>query len=49
MNAGGTIVFDDYNGVCDLGARLAIDRSLRNRPERPQPLAASSAFVRVGQ
>jgi len=49
MSTGGTIVFDDYNGVCDLGARLAIDRCLRDRPERPQPLAASSAFVRVGR
>jgi predicted O-methyltransferase YrrM len=47
MSTGGAVVFDDYNGVCDLGARLAIDRCLRDRPERPQPLAASSAFVRV--
>src|SRR6185369_2257940 len=25
---GGAVVFDDYNGACDLGARLAIDEYL---------------------
>jgi len=25
MSKGGIVVFDDYNGVCDLGARLAVD------------------------
>jgi hypothetical protein len=44
---GGVVVFDDYNGVCDLGARLAIDQSLRGRFGRPRPLAASSAYLRV--
>jgi hypothetical protein len=42
---GGMVVFDDYNGVCDLGARLAIDEYLAERGMRPQPLAASSAYV----
>jgi hypothetical protein len=44
---GGVVVFDDYNGVCDLGARLAIDEFLAGRGVRPQPLAASSAYVRL--
>ncbi len=44
---GGLIVFDDYNGVCDLGARLAIDEYLAGRGLRPQPLAACSAYVRL--
>ncbi len=47
MNRGSAVVFDDYNGVCDLGARLAIDKYFRNRPERLKPLAGTSAFVVV--
>lgn len=45
VNSHGAVVFDDYNGVCDLGARLAIDRYFRGRPERLKPLANSSAFA----
>jgi len=44
---GGMVVFDDYNGVCDLGARLAIDEFLLGRGLNPQPLAATSAYVRL--
>jgi hypothetical protein len=44
---GGAIVFDDYNGVCDLGARLAIDQALLGTGLRPWPLTVSSAWVRV--
>jgi hypothetical protein len=44
---GGAVVFDDYNGVCDLGARLAIDEYFIGRGIKPSPLAASSAFVRL--
>lgn len=44
---GGLVVFDDYNGVCDLGARLAIDEYLIGRGLRPEPLAATSAFVQL--
>lgn len=47
MNQGGAVVFDDYNGVCDLGARLAIEKYFRDRPERLKPLAGTSAFVAV--
>jgi predicted O-methyltransferase YrrM len=49
VNPGGLVVFDDYNGVCDLGARLAIDEYLAGRGLHPQPLAATSAYVRVPQ
>jgi hypothetical protein len=44
---GGAVVFDDYNGVCDLGARLAIDEYLAGQCRRvkPVPLTASSACV----
>jgi hypothetical protein len=45
LEPGGAIVFDDYNGVCDLGARLAIDRALAGTGRRPRPLTASSAWV----
>jgi hypothetical protein len=45
MAKGGVVVFDDYNGLCDLGARLAIDSCLRDR--KPQPLAECSAFLRT--
>jgi O-methyltransferase len=43
--AGGAVVFDDYNGVCDLGARLAIDEYFAGQGIKPQPLTASSACV----
>jgi hypothetical protein len=46
VSGGGAVVFDDYNGVCDLGARLAIDEYFADRGIRPQPLTASSAWVR---
>jgi len=42
---GGAVVFDDYNGVCDLGARLAIDEYFAGRGVTPLPLTASSACV----
>ena len=44
----GIVVFDDYNGVCDLGARLAIDEKLLSTGINPTPLATCSAYVRVG-
>jgi predicted O-methyltransferase YrrM len=44
---GGAVIFDDYNGVCDLGARLAIDEYFAGRSIKPLPLTASSAFVRL--
>ena len=47
MSPGGRIVFDDYNGVCDLGARLAIDESLFGYGLRPAPLAHCSAMAQV--
>jgi hypothetical protein len=47
MQSGGAVVFDDYNGVCDLGARLAIDRYFWGRAQRPRPLAVTSAYLRV--
>lgn len=48
MAAGGAVVFDDYNGLMDLGARLAIDEYLSrtNRPA-PRPLAECSAYLRT--
>jgi hypothetical protein len=42
---GGCVVFDDYNGIRDLGARLAIDASLRGSERRPRPLAWCSAWI----
>ena len=42
---GGAVVFDDYNGVCDLGARLAIDEYFAGQSIKPVPLTASSACV----
>ncbi len=45
MSPGGAIVFDDYNGIVDLGARLAIDTSLAGK--RPSPLAECSAYLRT--
>jgi hypothetical protein len=44
---GGRIVFDDYNGVCDLGARLAIDAALKPAGLRPRMLAGSSAYIEM--
>jgi hypothetical protein len=44
---GGMMVFDDYNGVCDLGARLAIDECLAGHGLRPQPLGACSAYCQL--
>lgn len=44
--AGGIAVFDDYNGVCDLGARLAIDLSRARGAPAPLPLAWCSAHSR---
>lgn len=44
---GGVVVFDDYNGPFDLGARLAIDRHLAGRPEALRDLAWSSAWIRI--
>jgi hypothetical protein len=44
---GGIVVFDDYNGVCDLGARLAIDHYLAPTSVKPKPLAGSSAWIKV--
>jgi hypothetical protein len=45
--AGGIVVFDDYNGVCEFGARLAIDRYCTGRGLKPRPLAGSSAWLQV--
>jgi hypothetical protein len=47
ISAGGAVVFDDYNGPCDLGARLAIDQSLAGKGVKPLPLVWSSAYVRL--
>jgi hypothetical protein len=47
VSGDGAVVFDDYNGVCDLGARLAIDESLRQSRFKPRALCASSAFIRI--
>jgi hypothetical protein len=46
VSPGGAVVFDDYNGVCDLGARLAIDEYCAGKGLRPLPLVASSAYLR---
>jgi hypothetical protein len=45
---GGAVVFDDYNGVCDLGARLAIDRYFADGRARPRTLSGSSAYIVMG-
>lgn len=45
VKPGGVVVFDDYNGLMDLGARLAIDSAVQGK--RPQPLAECSAYLRV--
>jgi hypothetical protein len=47
VSPGGAVVFDDYNGVCDLGARLAIDEFFAGQGIRPRPLASSSAWVQL--
>lgn len=47
--SGGAVVFDDYHGPCDLGARLAIDRYFANSHARPRRLAGSSAWLSVAQ
>lgn len=44
---GGAVAFDDYNGLMDLGARLAIDSYLAEQRWRPRPLAECSAYLRV--
>ncbi len=41
----GAVVFDDYNALCDLGARLAIDANLASRGVKPVPLAECSAYL----
>ena len=43
---GGIVVFDDYNGLCDLGARLAIDEYFKSCNVRPRRLAGSSVYYR---
>ena len=47
LSPGGIAVFDDYNGVCDLGARLAIDASLGRDGPAPRPLAWCSSYLRI--
>ena len=47
LAGGGAVVFDDYNGMCDLGARLAIDSYLAGRGRKPKPLAECSAYLRT--
>ncbi len=47
VQPGGAVVFDDYNGVCDLGARLAIQQYLVGRLESLAPLTGSSELLRV--
>jgi hypothetical protein len=47
VSPGGAVVFDDYNGVCDLGARLAIEEYFAGRGVKPLPLSASSAYLRL--
>jgi hypothetical protein len=47
MSSGGSVVFDDYNGLLDLGARLAIDSALAGRTLRPRPLAECSAYLTI--
>jgi hypothetical protein len=47
MAAGGAVVFDDYNGLMDLGARLAIDEAVTRRGKKPLPLAECSAYLRT--
>ncbi|MCX6164089.1 MAG: hypothetical protein NTU73_04390, partial [Ignavibacteriae bacterium] len=44
ISKGGGIVFDDYNALCDLGARLAIDKYLKCTM-KPIPLSSTSAYL----
>lgn len=44
---GAYVVFDDYNGVLDLGARLAIDECLAGTGHSLRPLAWCSAFTQT--
>jgi hypothetical protein len=46
-SSGGALVFDDYNGPCDLGARLAIDQYFSGRDSTLLPLAGSSVWLRA--
>jgi hypothetical protein len=45
MVSGSVVVFDDYHGPCDLGARLAIDRYLGNQQLKPIRLSGTSAYL----
>jgi hypothetical protein len=45
VSRGGAVVFDDYHGVFDLGARLAIDTYRRSDARSLRPLAGSSAYM----
>lgn len=47
INSGGIAAFDDYNGLCDLGARLAIDQYFDASDQAPKPLAGCSAYVQL--
>jgi hypothetical protein len=44
---GGIIVFDDYNGICDLGARLAVDVHLARNVTRIHTMSGPSCYIRV--
>ncbi len=46
ISPGGIVVFDDYNGICDLGARLAIDQFFLGKGAELGPLAGSSVLYR---
>ena len=48
ISTGGAAVFDDYNGPCDLGARLAIEQFFAGAQADLIPLAGSSVWTRVG-
>lgn len=47
VSPGGIVVFDDYNGSLDLGARLAIDHYFWRSGERVSRLAGSSSYIRI--
>jgi len=49
VTRGGAIVFDDYSGPFDLGARLAIDEYFQACARKPAPLAWSSAHYFVDE
>jgi hypothetical protein len=42
---GGVVVFDDYNGVCDLGARLAVEEFRGSKGVGLRRLCGSSAYL----